>query len=175
MNYELYYGKPKRRSSTAKRSKSPKRSKSSGKKLSKKMLDRCTLKCLQKLAKKYRISVNKKGSKTKLSKKQLLTKLKKSRSINKILKSAKAMKKRKSKFGSPKNDARNALKAGYPPLTSPMDISSGKTALYRMNHYKALPASFLSFNYQKNLKFPNTLYSSNSMYQPANKFGQYFR
>ena len=114
MDYELLFGK-KRKTRRSPKRRSPKR-KTSSKKLSKKMLNSCPLKCLRKLALRYKVSIYKKGTKTMLKKKSLITKLKKSRSINKILKSAYRMKQSKR---SPKRTRRSPRRTRRSPRRSP--------------------------------------------------------
>ena len=55
MDYELLFGK-KRKTRRSPKRRSPKR-KTSSKKLSKKMLNSCSLKCLRKLALRYKVSI----------------------------------------------------------------------------------------------------------------------
>ena len=101
---ELYFGYPRRRKASPKRRKaSPKRRKASPKrKVTKKMLDSLSLEKLKKLAKKYKVSCYKKGTKVCVKKSTLLKRLKSSRSINKILLSASKMRKEKKHRRSPK-------------------------------------------------------------------------
>ena len=105
---ELYFGYPRRRKASPKRRKaSPKRIKASPKrKATKKMLDSLSLEKLKKLAKKYKVSCYKKGTKVCVKKSTLLKRLKSSRSINKILLSASKMRKEKKHKRSPKRRRR---------------------------------------------------------------------
>lgn len=172
------YGKKmmKRRSSPKRKRTSPKRRRSSPKrktmKLTKKSLDSLSLKKLQKLAVKYKVSIFKKGAKkTKqnlLKKSTLLTKIKKSRSINKILLCAHKMKysKKSSRFGQ----------------TGQQDLiyrSTTMTPAQREAHYMKIPKSFLSFNHVDNIRIPNLAYGTSSLpamnYGKRNRFGQYFQ
>jgi len=106
---ELYFGYPRRRKASPKRRKaSPKRRKASPKrKATKKMLDSLSLEKLKKLAKKYKVSCYKKGTKVCVKKTTLLKRLKSSRSINKILLSASKMRKEKKHRKSPKRRRRS--------------------------------------------------------------------
>lgn len=113
---ELYFGYPRRRRTSPKRRRtspkrrkaSPKRRKASPKrKLTKKMLDSLSLEKLKKLAKKYKVSCYKKGTKVCVKKSTLLKRLKSSRSINKILLSASKMRKEKKHRRSPKRSRRS--------------------------------------------------------------------
>ena len=106
---ELYFGYPRRRKASPKRRKaSPKRRKASPKrKLTKKMLDSLSLEKLKKLAKKYKVSCYKKGTKVCVKKSTLLKRLKSSRSINKILLSVSKMRKEKKHRKSPKRSRRS--------------------------------------------------------------------
>ena len=167
------YGKKKikRRSSPKRRRVSPKRRRSSPKrktmKLTKKSLDSLSLKKLQKLAVKYKVSIFKKSAKkTKqnlLKKSTLLTKMKKSRSINKILLSAHKMKySKRTRFG---QDATYR--------------STVMTPAQREAHYMKIPKSFLEFNNVGNIRIPNLAYGTSSLpamnYGRRNRFGQYFQ
>lgn len=99
---ELYFGYPRRRKVSPKRRKaSPKR------KATKKMLDSLSLEKLKKLAKKYKVSCYKKGTKVCVKKSTLLKRLKSSRSINKILLSASKMRNEKKHRKSPKRRRRS--------------------------------------------------------------------
>ena len=154
---------------------SPKRKRSSPKrktiKLTKKSLDSLSLKKLQKLAVKHRVSIFKKGAKkTKknhLKKSTLLTKMKKSRSINKILLSAHKMKysKKSSKFGQVKQDATYR--------------STAQTPGQREAHYMKIPTSLLSYNSVGNVNYPPRAFTTSSLpsmnYGRKYKFGQYFQ
>lgn len=156
----------KRRTRT-KRSSSPKRKTM---KLTKKSLDSLSLKKLQKLAVKHKVSVHKKGTKkTKknlIKKSTLLTRMKKSRSINKILLSAHKMKHNKrTKFGNP----------ALPDLTSK---SLGQTTKHQRAHYMSTPKSLLSYNFVAPVYPSSRSYGTSSlpvMTGKHNKFGQYFR
>jgi hypothetical protein len=163
---ELYFGK--KRKSTVRKA-SPKR------KLTKKMLDSLSLEKLKKLAKKYKVSCYKKGTKVCVKKSTLLNRLKKSRSIKKILVTVSKMKKNK-KPKSPKRTTRRRLHFGacgddeedesefgrhnsrygnvktilpnVPKFITPMTLSSGMTYKEMKNHYKNIPSSLLSYNMQ---------------------------
>ena len=107
---ELYFGYKKASKLNALRKKkaSPKRRRASPKrKLTKKMLDSLSLVKLKKLAKKYKVSCYKKGTKVCVKKSTLLKRLKSSRSINKILLSASKMRKEKKHKKSPKRRRRS--------------------------------------------------------------------
>lgn len=171
MDYELLFGK-KRRTRRSPKRRSPKR-KTSSKKLSKKMLNSCSLKCLRKLALRYKVSIYKKGTKTMLKKKSLITKLKKSRSINKILKSAYRMKQSKRSpkrtrrsprrtRRSPRRSPRRTRRTRYgnPPLNTPEELATGMPYQNIVSHYRNLPISLISTNLHQT--------------RPT-KFGQYFR
>ena len=169
---------PKRKRASPKRKRaSPKRKRVSPKrktmKLTKKSLDSLSLKKLQKLAVKHKVSIFKKGAKkTKqnlLKKSTLLTKMKKSRSINKILLSAHKMKysKKSSRFGQTEH---NNL----------INRSITQTASEREDHYMKIPKSFLTYNYVDNIKIPNRAYGTSSLPvmnygRRRNRFGQYFQ
>ena len=138
-------------------------------KLTKKSLDSLSLKKLQKLAVKYKISIFKKGAKkTKqnlLKKSTLLTKMKKSRSINKILLSAHKMKySKKTKFG---QDATYR--------------STVMTPAQQKAHYLKTPKSLLSYNFVDGVYLPQRAYGTSSLplmnysSNRRNKFGQYFQ
>ena len=140
-------------------------------KLTKKSLDSLSLKKLQKLAVKHRVSIFKKGTKktkkTLLKKSTLLTKMKKSRSINKILLSAHKMKysKKSSKFGQIKQDATYR--------------STVMTPTQQKAHYMKTPKSLLSYNFVDGVYLPQRAFSTSSL-SPMNygrkyKFGQYFQ
>jgi hypothetical protein len=159
--------------------KGTKRSKVSSSKMTKKMLDKLSVKNLQKLAKKHKVSIYKKSTRTHVKKATLLKRLKASRSIKKILMSASKMK--HSRFGEFK------LKAGEPPLFTPLEIALGQTYPYQQKHYKKIPTSLLSYNLQKNFQYsPGALGRSSLPYyssvsDPAypkmskvNNFGRYF-
>ena len=144
MNYDFAYGK----SHTQKT------------KMSKKMLDSMSLKKLKTLAKKHKVSCYKKGTKVCVKKSTLLKRLKKSRSINKILQSASKMKKgkttkrsnthhkkvtkvRKSRFG-----MNNQLPANHPNFHTPLDLHLGQTYQEQLRHYKSIPSTLISANFQ---------------------------
>lgn len=120
-------------------------------KLNKKMLDSMSLKKLKTLAKKYKVSCYKKGTKVCVKKSTLLKRLKKSRSINKILESASKMKKAKtqhkkvpkSKFGN-----QNQIPANFPNFYTPLELSSGQTYDEQLRHYKKIPSTLISANFQ---------------------------
>lgn len=167
------YGKKmvKRRSSPKRRRVSPKRKRASPKrktmKLTKKSLDSLSLKKLQKLAVKHKVSIFKKGAKkTKqnlLKKSTLLTKMKKSRSINKILLSAHKIKySKKTRFG---QDATYR--------------STVMTPAQQKAHYLKTPKSLLSYNFVDGVYLPNRAYGTSSLpamnYGKRSKFGQYFQ
>lgn len=174
--------------------------KSSG--LTKKSLDSLSLEKLKKLAKKYKISCYKKGTKVCVKKSTLLKRLKKSRSINKILESAKMMKSRKSSKTSPKRTKKTrfgyVLQRNTPNFSTPLELTLGQTYDYQGKHYASIPTSLLSQNFQgtgagsfinrmqlESKNFPYTVgslgRSSLSPYEninhpkhPSNKFGRYF-
>lgn len=190
MDYVLEFGK--------------KRKVQTNKKLSKKLLNTCTLKCLQKVAKKYKISIYKKGTKKPLKKTSLITKLKKSKSINKILKTAYNMKHKKmpKRRSSPKRKSSKFGKSnpqpGTPSLTGPIELFNGMTYDGYKQHYLNTPPGFIAYNLQgplsaapnvkgaskpSNFYYNQRLLGLNSLppYGPTNesikktKFGQYFR
>lgn len=130
-------------------------------KLQKKMLDSLSLVKLKKLAKKYKVSCYKKGTKVCVKKSTLLKRLKKNRSINKILKSAKSMKRKSSpkraRKSSPKRrrSPKRARKSRFgdistlrnvPNLSTPLELSLGQTYDYQTRRYKSIPTSFISQN-----------------------------
>ena len=146
MDYDLAFGK-----AHAKKRKT---------KLNKKMLDSMSLKKLKTIAKKHKVSCYKKGTKVCVKKSTLLKRLKKSRSINKILESASKMKKgkttkktkthhkkvtkvRKSRFG-----MKNQLPANYPNFHTPLELSLGQTYPEQLRHYKSIPSTLISGNFQ---------------------------
>jgi hypothetical protein len=135
MNYDLEYGKVHRKKTKTK--------------LSKKMLDSMSLKKLKTIAKKYKISCYKKGTKECVKKSTLLKRIKKSRSINKILESASKMKKVKNhkkkvhKFG-----INNQLPANFPNFHTPLELSLGQTYQEQLRHYNNIPSSLISANFQ---------------------------
>jgi hypothetical protein len=146
MDYDLAFGK-----AHAKKRKA---------KLNKKMLDSMSLKKLKTLAKKHKVSCYKKGTKVCVKKSTLLKRLKKSRSINKILESASKMKKgkttkktkthrrkvtkvRKSRFG-----MKNQLPANFPNFQTPLELSLGQTYPEQLRHYKSIPSTLISANFQ---------------------------
>lgn len=159
MDYILGFGK-------AKKSKSPKRKSTSSKKLSKKMLDSLSLKKLKALAKKYKVSCYKKGTKVCVKKSTLLVRLKKSRSVNKILKSASSMKKSKRKSASPKRKMKkaspkrkrtsrarfgeemNPMAPNTPRFMTPLELSLGQTYEGQKRHYNKIPSTLISQNFQ---------------------------
>lgn len=106
-----------------------------------------SLKKLKTLAKKYKISCFKKGTKVCVKKSTLLKRLKKSRSINKILKSATKMKsktsKKTSKFGN-----KHEIPPNFPALYTPLELALGQTYGEQLRHYKAIPSSLISANFQ---------------------------
>lgn len=118
--------------------KSPKKEK----KMQKKDLDKLSLKKLQKLAKKHKVSVHKKGSTVLVKKSTLLNRLKKSRSIKKILESAKKI---KSRFG-------ETFFPGVPKLDSLAEMTTGQTAAYQNKRYARLPTQFIAFNNKPDAK-----------------------
>lgn len=156
MDYELAFGRRHR----ARKSRSPVRKTS--KKVSKKMLDSLTLKKLKVLAKKYKVSCYKKGTKVCVKKSTLLKRLKKSRSINKILKSASMMKKSKSskRSRSPKRARRaspkrrrsrfgmSSVAPNTPRFSTPLELALGQTYEGQKRHYKSIPTSLISQNFQ---------------------------
>ena len=182
MEYNLAYGKV--------------HAKKRKQKLSKKMLDSMSLKKLKVLAKKYKVSCFKKGTKVCVKKSTLLKRLKKSRSINKILESASKMKKVKStkrKVTKVKKDRFGFVKDNYPNFSKPLDLSLGKTYGEQLRHYKNIPSTLISGNFQgpanratgiskgKGNKPVNFNYTQGSLgrsslpyYYNINKFGQYF-
>ena len=141
MNYDFAFGK-----AHAKKTK-----------LNKNMLDTMSLKKLKTLAKKYKVSCYKKGTKVCVKKSTLLKRLKKSRSINKILETASKMKKtkatkkpkthhkkvHKSKFGNV-----NQLPANYPNFHTPLELSIGQTYEQQKRHYNSIPSTLISGNFQ---------------------------
>lgn len=146
MDYDLAFGKA--------------RAKKRKTKLNKKMLDSMSLKKLKTLAKKHKVSCYKKGTKVCVKKSTLLKRLKKSRSINKILESASKMKKgkttkktkthrrkvtkvRKSRFG-----MKNQLPANFPNFQTPLELSLGQTYQEQLRHYKSIPSTLISANFQ---------------------------
>ena len=156
-----------------------KRSKVSSSKMTKKMLDKLSVKNLQKLAKKHKVSIYKKGTRTHVKKATLLRRLKNSRSIKKILMSASRMK--HSRFGEFK------LKTGEPSLYTPLELALAQTYPYQQKHYKKIPTSLLSYNFQKNFQYsPGALGRSSLPFYAnvsdpkypgmtkVNKFGRYF-
>lgn len=157
-------------------------------KLYKSKLNQLSLLKLRKLAKKYKISCCRKGSKVLVKKSTLINRMLKSKHSKKILKDAhkKSKKVNKHKFGQPVNpslsllpynNAPEYIKAGVPPLQSWSDITSGNTQAARNAHYKKIPTSFLTFN-----KVGNQKYSIGGMrpslapygHPVSNNFGQYF-
>ena len=120
---ELYFGYKKasklnalrkKKASPKRRRASPKRRKASPKrKLTKKMLDSLSLVKLKKLAKKYKVSCYKKGTKVCVKKSTLLKRLKSSRSINKILLSASKMRKEKKHKRSPKRSPKRRRRSRF--------------------------------------------------------------
>ena len=129
-------------------------------KLNKKMLDSMSLKKLKTIAKKHKVSCYKKGTKVCVKKSTLLKRLKKSRSINKILESASKMKKgkttrktkthrkkvtkvRKSRFG-----MKHQIHANYPNFQTPLELSLGQTYQEQLRHYKSIPSTLISANFQ---------------------------
>ena len=196
---EFFFGSKKRKTS-------PKRStKRSTKKLSKKMLDSLSLEKLKKLAKRYKVSCYKKGTRVCVKKSTLLKRLKKSRSVNKILLSALKMKRGKKQRRSPKRSPKRRSRYGnmktipqnYPNLSTPMTLSSGMTYKGMLDHYNKIPSTLLTYNMQSNggytapgksvysrprdFRYNPRLLGTSSMPQytniskPPNKFGQYFR
>ena len=196
MNYDLAFGK-----AHAKKRKT---------KLSKKMLDSMSLKKLKTLAKKHKVSCYKKGTKVCVKKTTLLKRLKNSRSINKILESASKMKtskktkkskthhkKVKSRFGN------NEIPPNYPRFYTPLELSAGQTYGEQLRHYKSIPSTLISANFQGpanhatglpgkgskpyNFKYNQGLLGRSSLPQYhsvsdpdwakhyPNKFGRYFR
>ena len=120
-----------------------------------KMLDTLSLEKLKKLAKKYKVSCYKKGTKVCVKKSTLLKRLKKSRSLNKILLSASKMRKEKKHRRSPKRSRRSrfgmkTIPPNYPNLSTPMTLSSGMTYTGMLDHYKKIPSTLLSYNMQSN-------------------------
>jgi len=154
MDYILGFGKGK--------AKSPKRKSTSknisSKKLSKKILDSLSLKKLKVLAKKYKVSCYKKGTKVCVKKSTLLVRIKKSRSINKILKSVSLMKKskRKVKKASPKRrtsrarfgEEMNPLAPNTPRFMNPLELALGQTYEGQRRHYDKIPSTLISQNFQ---------------------------
>lgn len=162
---ELYFGYKKasklnallkRRASPKRRRASPKRRRASPKrKLTKKMLDSLSLVKLKKLAKKYKVSCYKKGTKVCVKKSTLLKRLKSSRSINKILLSASKMRKEKKHKKSPKRRRRSrfgmkTIRPNVTNLSTPMTLSSGMTYKGMLDHYTKIPSTLLSYNMQSN-------------------------
>ena len=163
-------------------------------KLNKKILDSMSLKKLKVLAKKYKVSCFKKGTKVCVKKSTLLKRLKKNRSINKILESASKMKKVKSKKRKITKKSRFGFtKSNYPKFTTPLELSLGKSYNLQKSDYEKIPNSLIANNFQGpanratgispgkgndpiNFNYtPGVLgRSSLSHYSSANKFGQYF-
>lgn len=178
-------------------------------KISKKMLDSISLKKLKTLAKKYKISCYKKGTRVCVKKSTLLKRLKKSRSINKILESASKIKnKRRTKKTSKKKNHKSRfglhkIPENYPRLSTPLELSSGKTYSQQLRHYKNIPSTLISKNFQGpachsngfsqkgtkpyNFKYTQGSLGRSSLYPYLNindpnwsknnthKFGRYFR
>jgi len=200
MDYNLAFG----------RKKSVKKNKSStsNKKLPKKLLNSLSLKNLKVIAKKYKVSCYKKGKKECVKKSTLLNRLKKSRSINKILKSASKMKKSGKKSSVPKSRKRpsrygdlNPMARNNPPFSTPLELSLGQTYQYQRDHYRSIPSTVISQNFQgtgagssktrmqlppKNFKYTRGSLGRSSLppYENINdpshinykaRFGQYFR
>ena len=126
-------------------------------KLNKKMLDSMSLKKLKTIAKKYKVSCYKKGTKVCVKKSTLLKRLKKSRSINKILESASKMKKSKTTKKTKKHTTKvrkssfgltNQLPANYPNFQTPLELSQGQTYANQLRHYKSIPSTLISTNFQ---------------------------
>lgn len=167
--------------------------------MSKNMLDKMSLKRLQKLAKKHKVSVHKKGTKVLVKKSTLLKRLKSNRSIKKILESASRMK----KSSSPKRAIKSAhfgntmLKANTPNFYAPLELSLGQTYDAQRRHYLKIPTTLISQNFQgpgvssapgknvapKNFHFTRGSLGRSSLppfYQvsdpkhPNNRFGRYF-
>ena len=143
MDYDLAFGR--------------KHTKKRKNKLSKKMLDSMSLKKLKTLAKKHKVSCYKKGTKVCVKKSTLLKRLKKSRSINKILESASKMKKRKTtkntktdhkKIKKSRFGMKNQLPANYPNFQTPLELSLGQTYPEQLRHYKNIPSTLISANFQ---------------------------
>lgn len=150
MDYDLTFGK-------SRNNKKPK--------LNKKILDSMSLKSLKSLAKKYKISYYKKGTKVNVKKSTLLKRLKKSRSINKILENASKMKKNKktkSKFG-----MKNQLPANYPNFHTPLELSLAQTYNEQLRHYKNIPITLKSTNFQGPANYSNGIDMDN-MNKPYN-------
>ena len=169
--------------------------------LTKKSLDSLSLEKLKKLAKKYKISCYKKGTKVCVKKSTLLKRLKKSRSINKILESAKMMKSRKSSKTSPKRTKKTrfgyVLQRNTPNFSTPLELTLGQTYDHQRNHFESIPTSRLSQNLQgpgaassrnrmqlesRDFTYPVGSLCSSSLppydhinrFKNSNKFGQYF-
>ena len=151
MDYELNFGKRRRRRSP--------------KKLSKKQLDTLTVKKLRTLARKYKVSIYKKRSKSFVKKSTLLSRLKKSRSINKILRSLKKSSYR-SRFGNT-----NVLGPGQPSLKTPIELVTGRTYKNLEDHYRKLPLSFLSGNFPPNVRYSGASYGKDSSFGNTNVLG----
>lgn len=200
MDYELAFGRRRKVRKTSK-------------KVSKKILDSLTLKKLKVLAKKNKVSCYKKGTKVCVKKSTLLKRLKKSRSINKILKSALSIKKSKSSKRKSSKRARrtspkrrrgrfgmNPIAHNTPNFSTPLELALGQTYEYQKRHYKSIPTSFISQNFQgtgvgsfknrmqldsKNFKYTQgslgrsslpSYNNINSHNNPAhNNFGRYFQ
>jgi len=153
MDYDLAFGKA--------------HAKKKNTKLNKKMLDSMSLKNLKTLAKKHKVSCYKKGTKVCVKKSTLLKRLKKSRSVNKILQSASKMKKtnthhrkvtkvRKSLYGQ-----KNQLPANVPNFQTPLELSLGQTYGEQLRHYKSIPSTLISANFQG--------LGGNKMFRPLKK------
>ena len=128
-------------------------------KLNKKMLDSMSFKKLKTIAKKHKVSCYKKGTKVCVKKSTLLKRLKKSRSINKILESASKMKKTKTakktktkthkkKIHKLRYGKNNQIPPNYPRFSTPMELAVGQTYDEQLRHYRSIPSSLISANFQ---------------------------
>ena len=117
-------------------------------KLNKKMLDSMSFKKLKTIAKKHKVSCYKKGTKVCVKKSTLLKRLKKSRSINKILESASKMKKSKTHHKKKTRFGNNQIPANFPRFSTPLELSLGQTYGQQLRHYKSIPSTLISGNFQ---------------------------
>ena len=143
--------------------------------LKKKILDSMSLKKLKILAKKYKISCFKKGTKICVKKSTLLKRLKENRSIKKILESAVKIKnvKKKSKYNFGLHDKTPTT---VPQLNNPLELQTGKTYNQLLTHYKNIPTTLISTNFSPQINYARGSMGKSSLPQPqySNKFGRYF-
>ena len=157
-------------------------SKSPKKKLTKSKLNQLSFETLKKLAKKYKVSCCRKGSKKLIKKSTLIKRLMDSKHSKKILEAAHKKRKvnRKYKFGNPllnllpKNNQSISSRPGIPPLNSWLDVTGANTPAWRSAHYASLPTTFLSFNKVSNVHIPKGGLSPSQAPYGKVKFGQYF-